>query len=112
MLVYMDGIVIRVPSTNAINKLIHALSSSFPIKDLSRLNYFLGIVVVLNSKGITLMQHKYASDLLNRAHMENYKNVSTLCLLKRNRLILIVNFLMKIMLLNTKLWLDAYIISH
>ena len=52
------------------------LSLSFPIKDLGRLHYFLGIEVTHNSGGITLFQHKYASDLIHRAHMENCKSVS------------------------------------
>ncbi|KAI3509338.1 hypothetical protein L1887_24546 [Cichorium endivia] len=77
MLVYVDDIIIVGSSQQAVDKLIHALSSSFPIKDLGRLNYFLGVEVVHNSGGITLMQHKYASDLLHRANMMNCKSVST-----------------------------------
>lgn len=38
---------------------------------------FLGIEVSHNSGGITLLQHKYGSDLLHRVHMENCKSVST-----------------------------------
>ncbi|GJX93320.1 retrotransposon protein, putative, ty1-copia subclass [Tanacetum coccineum] len=79
MLVYVDDIVIVGSSQSVVDRLIHNLSSSFPIKDLGRLNYFLGIEVAHNSGGITLLQHKYASDLLHRVHMENCKSVSTLC---------------------------------
>ncbi|XP_020251846.1 uncharacterized protein LOC109829137 [Asparagus officinalis] len=77
MLVYVDDIVVAGSSQSAVDQLLRALSSSFPIKDLGQLHYFLGIEVVYNSGGITLMQHKYASDLLHRAHMENCKSVST-----------------------------------
>ncbi|GKA17967.1 retrotransposon protein, putative, ty1-copia subclass [Tanacetum coccineum] len=77
MLVYVDDIVIVGSSQSVVDRLIHNLSSSFPIKDLGRLNYFLGIEVAHNSGGITLLQHKYASDLLHRVHMENCKSVST-----------------------------------
>ncbi|XP_023764983.1 uncharacterized mitochondrial protein AtMg00810-like [Lactuca sativa] len=77
MLVYVEDIVIVGSSQHVVDKLIHALSSSFPIKDLGRIKYFLGIEVVHNSGGIILMQHKYASDLLSRAIMENCKSVST-----------------------------------
>ena len=66
MLVYVDDIVIAGSSVAAVDHLLHALSSSFPIKDLGKLRYFLGIEVSYNSGGITLMQHKYASDLLQR----------------------------------------------
>ncbi|CAH1426225.1 unnamed protein product [Lactuca virosa] len=36
-----------------------------------------GIEVLHNSGGITLMQHKYATDLLQRANMQNCKSIST-----------------------------------
>nr|GEV77655.1 hypothetical protein [Tanacetum cinerariifolium] len=65
MLVYMDDIVIMESSQNVIDTLVRALSGSFLIKDLGRLHYFIGIEVVHNSGGITLMQHKYATDLLH-----------------------------------------------
>ncbi|KAL7615159.1 hypothetical protein Lser_V15G07957 [Lactuca serriola] len=60
-----------------VNNLICALSSSFPFKDLGRIYYFLGIEVVQNLGGVTLMQHNYALDLLRCAHMVNCKSVST-----------------------------------
>lgn len=41
MLVYVDDIVIVGSSQLAIDQLIRALSSLFPLRDLSRLNYFL-----------------------------------------------------------------------
>lgn len=77
MLVYVDDIVIVGSSQRAVAQLIHQLTSSFPIKDLGSLHYFLGIEVAHNSGGITLSQHKYATDLLHRAHMENCKPIST-----------------------------------
>ncbi|GJV76185.1 putative ribonuclease H-like domain-containing protein, partial [Tanacetum coccineum] len=77
ILLYVDDIVNVGSSQTAVDRLIHALSSSFPIKDLRRLNYFLGIEVLHNSGGITLVQQKYASDLLRHTNMENCKGVST-----------------------------------
>ena len=81
MLVYVDDIIIFGSSQAAIDKLIRALALSFPIKDLGQLKYFLGIEVLHNSGGITLLQRKYASDLLHRMNMENCKGVSTPMLL-------------------------------
>ncbi|CAH1450210.1 unnamed protein product [Lactuca virosa] len=72
-----DDIVIVGSSQHAVDQLLCALSTSFPIKDLGRLNYFLGIEILHNSGGIVLMQHKYATDLLNRFNMMNCKGVST-----------------------------------
>lgn len=77
MLVYVDDIVIVGSSPTAIDHLIRTLSSSYPIRDLGHLAYFLGIEVLHNSWGITLVQHKYASDLLKRANMMNCKSIST-----------------------------------
>ena len=45
MLMYVDDIVIAGSSTALVDQLMHNLSLSFPIKDLGRLNYFLGIEV-------------------------------------------------------------------
>ena len=77
MLVYVDDIVIVGSSQKVVDQLIHRLFVSFPIKDLGRLKYFLGIKVAHNSGGITLLQHKYASGLLHHVHIENCKSIST-----------------------------------
>lgn len=77
MLVYVDDIVIVGSSQAIVDQLVRNLFDSFPVKDLGKLTYFLGIEVTYNSGGITLLQHKYASDLLHRANMANCKSVST-----------------------------------
>ena len=77
MLVYVDDIVIAGSSAAAIERLVHTLSSTFPIKDLGRLEYFLGIEAAYKSDGMVLTQHKYALDLLHRAEMENSRLVPT-----------------------------------
>lgn len=78
MLVYVEDIVIVGSSQLLVDQLINFFLSSFPIKDLGRLTYFLGIEAAHNSRGITLMQRKYALDLLHQTHMENCKSISTL----------------------------------
>jgi histone deacetylase 1/2 len=77
MLVYVDDIVIAGSSCSVVDHLLRNLSSSFPIKDLGTLRYFLGLEAAYTSGGMTLSQHKYAEDLLHRAHMEKCKEVST-----------------------------------
>ena len=77
MLVYVDDIVIAGSCSQAVDRLLRTLSRSFPIKDLGRLGYFLGVEATYNSGGMVLSQRKYADDLLHRAHMENCKAVST-----------------------------------
>jgi histone deacetylase 1/2 len=77
MLVYVDDIVLAGSSSVAVEKLVATLSGSFPIKDLGRLEYFLGIEVAYSSSGLVLSQHRYALDLLHRANMEQSRAVAT-----------------------------------
>ncbi|KAK1618045.1 hypothetical protein QYE76_023562 [Lolium multiflorum] len=77
MLVYVDDIVIAGSSSSAVDHVVHTLSATFPIKDLGRLEYFLGIEAAYKSQGMILTQHKYALDLLHRANMENCRAVTT-----------------------------------
>jgi hypothetical protein len=54
------------------------------MKDLSQLNYFLGIEMTYNSWGMTLTQQKYARDILSQVHMETCKLVATpLCVTEK-----------------------------
>jgi histone deacetylase 1/2 len=77
MLVYVDDIVIAGSSTPAVDRLVQTLAQTFPIKDLGLLEYFLGIEASYTSAGMRLTQHKYALDLLHRAHMEGSRAVTT-----------------------------------
>ncbi|XP_071683602.1 uncharacterized protein [Lolium perenne] len=77
MLAYVDDIVIASSSSAAVDKLVQALSDTFPIKDLGPLAYFLGLEASRNSGGMTLTQRKYALDLLHKVGMENCKSTST-----------------------------------
>jgi histone deacetylase 1/2 len=77
MLVYVDDIVIVGSTPHAVDRLVASLSASFPIKDLGRLEYFLGLEASYNSGGMTLTQQKYALDLLHKVNMENCNATST-----------------------------------
>jgi histone deacetylase 1/2 len=50
MLVYVDDIVIAGSSSSAVDHVVHTLSATFPIKDLGRLEYFLGIEAAYKSQ--------------------------------------------------------------
>jgi hypothetical protein len=56
MLVYVDDIVIAGSSSSAVDHVVHTLSATFPIKDLGRLEYFLGIEAAYKSQGMILTQ--------------------------------------------------------
>jgi hypothetical protein len=62
MLVYVDDIVIAGSSQADVDRVVATLSGTFPIKDLGRLDYFLGIEVSYNPRGMVLTQRKYALD--------------------------------------------------
>jgi hypothetical protein len=77
ILIYVDDIIIVSSSSSATDKLLQQLCHEFAVKDLGRLNYFLGIEVHHTSLGLILMQHKYIRDLLLRTNMDTSKGVST-----------------------------------
>jgi histone deacetylase 1/2 len=77
VLVYVDDIIVTSSSNKAIASLLQDLSSSFALKDLGDLHFFLGIEVKKFSQGIGLTQEKYALDLINRVGLKNCKSLPT-----------------------------------
>nr|GEY94786.1 ribonuclease H-like domain-containing protein [Tanacetum cinerariifolium] len=68
-LVYVDDIIIPGNNVFEIEKFKDFLKSNFQIKNLGKLNYFLGIEVIDTDKGICLNQRKYVLDLLTKYGM-------------------------------------------
>jgi len=64
MLVYVDDIIFASSCSRASACLIQLLGTSFPVKDLGPLHFFLGIEAVRDPGGMSLSQSKYAMDLL------------------------------------------------
>jgi histone deacetylase 1/2 len=78
LLVYVDDIIVLSSSATAIPQLIAQLGSSFFVKDLGVLHYFMGIEVSSPSSGrLVLRQRKYALELLARASMLKCSPVTT-----------------------------------
>ena len=69
LLVYVDDIIITGNHSATIRAFISRLNTEFAIKDLGRLNYFLGLEVTYTDSGLFLSQTKYAQDILLRAGM-------------------------------------------
>ncbi|KAJ9535148.1 hypothetical protein OSB04_un001773 [Centaurea solstitialis] len=63
--------------SNGIASLKQSLSSSFEMKDLGDLHYFLGLEVLSDASGVYLCQAKYVSDLLSKAGLSDNKVAST-----------------------------------
>ncbi|GJR76525.1 ribonuclease H-like domain-containing protein [Tanacetum coccineum] len=71
LLLYVDDIVLTASSESLLHQIIGSLHQEFAMTDLGSLNYFLGISVTRDSSGLFLSQKKYASEILERAHMVN-----------------------------------------
>jgi hypothetical protein len=78
ILIYVDDIIITCSKATAIDDLLSLLQSDFSIKDLGRLNFFMGIEVVDTPTGSLLSQKCYILDILCRTNMVVAKLVSSL----------------------------------
>lgn len=76
VLVYVDDILVTGSSRSAIESLVQKLNSLFALKDLSEVDYFLGIQVKRTENGIHLSQKKYVTDLPCKTKMQYAKCVS------------------------------------
>jgi transposase InsO family protein len=77
LLVYVDDIVVTGSDQKGISKIRELLHSSFHMKELGRLTYFLGLEVHYQSEGIFLNQQKYIKDLVQLAGLTNSNSVDT-----------------------------------
>lgn len=79
ILVYVDDQIVTRNNSSYISHLISQLSHVFEMKNLGLLHNFLGIEVNRGATSLFLSQTKYASDLLCRASMLDYKPYSSPC---------------------------------
>nr|KYP38426.1 Retrovirus-related Pol polyprotein from transposon TNT 1-94 [Cajanus cajan] len=77
LLVYVDDIVVTGSDPDAISKTQQMLHSTFHMKELGHLNYFLGLEVHYHPKGIFINQHKYIQDLVQLAGLTNATLIDT-----------------------------------
>ncbi|KAL5556599.1 hypothetical protein UlMin_038835 [Ulmus minor] len=77
VLVYVDDIIVSESYQQEIEKIIQLLNTTFSLKDLGNLSYFLGIKATLVADGLLLGQKKCISDLLIKSKMDNVKPLST-----------------------------------
>ncbi|XP_062102934.1 uncharacterized mitochondrial protein AtMg00810-like [Humulus lupulus] len=73
VLVYVDDTIVTGNNSMELNLFITKLNTSFSLKDLGQLHYFLGIEVFRYNTGIYLSQGKYIAELLQKVQMENTK---------------------------------------
>lgn len=77
VLIYVDDIIITSSHSAAISQLIGDLYSSFALKDLGPLHFFLGVEAIWHSDGLHLSQQRYINDILTKTNMVLVKPVST-----------------------------------
>lgn len=77
LLVYVDDIILMGNNSFHITKFISKIHAKFAVKDLGKLNYFLGLEVSYTDNGLFLNQAKYAYDILQRAGLLESKPAST-----------------------------------
>jgi hypothetical protein len=78
VLVYIDDIIITASIPAAISDLLQQLRMSFAIKDLGKLNYFLGVKVTPLKTSLLLSKRRYILKLLKRTNMLEVKPISSL----------------------------------
>ena len=77
MLIYVDDIIIIGSDSKGIEEVVKDLNTTFALKDLRDLNFFLGIQVLRNQNSILLSQSKYVQDLLAKTEMTDCKGIET-----------------------------------
>ena len=77
LLVYVDDIIITSTDCGLITKLQRMLHTTFHMKDLRQLTYFLGLEVHHRASGIFMNQHKYIQDLITLAGLKDTAFVET-----------------------------------
>lgn len=77
LLVYVDDIIVTASHSQAVDQLISTMSTTFPVKDMGQLSYFLGVEVNHTPSSLHLSHHKYIKDLLSKSNMLLAKLVSS-----------------------------------
>ncbi|KAH9793062.1 retrovirus-related pol polyprotein from transposon RE1 [Citrus sinensis] len=77
VLVYVDDIIVTGSDSEQIQQVITNLQTTFALKDLRELHFFLGIQVTKTDTGLHLSQSKYIADLLNKVKMQDCTPCST-----------------------------------
>mgnify|MGYP000090670834 CR=1 FL=1 len=76
ILLYVDDLVIAGADQDDIGRVKFQLATSFDMKDLGDLHYFLGIEVICTPEGILISQRHYVLSMLFKFGMKNFKFVS------------------------------------
>lgn len=84
LLLYVDDIALTASDDQCLQWIIDSLATEFPMTDMDKLHYFLGIKVDYNRNGLFLSQENYAADIIKRANMSVCKSMLHLLILSQN----------------------------
>ena len=79
LLLYVDDIIITSNNSSFVTEIVSQLGSSFALKDLGCLNYFLGLQIEYTDSGLFVHQSKYAQDLFTKFNMLDCKPCPNPC---------------------------------
>jgi len=77
VLVYVDDLILTGNNNSFLQHVVNSLGTTFSLKELSDLHYFLGVEVIPVQQGLFLSQNRYIHDLLSRLNMAGAKTVNT-----------------------------------
>lgn len=77
VLIYVDGILITRPNNTDLKSFIEKFNTTFTLKDLGELYYFLRIEVLYDTNCVYLSPKKYIRDLLSKVIMLDCKGIDT-----------------------------------
>lgn len=92
LLLYVDDIIVTGNDSSLLHNFISRTHREFAIKDLGRLNYFLGLEVSYTSDGLFVGQAKYARDILERAELLDSKPAPPRWQLENLLLVMVIPF--------------------
>ncbi|XP_024178770.1 uncharacterized mitochondrial protein AtMg00810-like [Rosa chinensis] len=79
LLLYVDDIILTGNSEALISELKLALQTEFEMKDLGKLHFFLGLEISYTPDSLFLSQHKYATELIHKAGLDDCHTHRTPC---------------------------------
>jgi histone deacetylase 1/2 len=77
VLVYVDDLIFTGNNNSFLQHIVNSLSSTFSLKELSDLHYFLGVEVIPVQQGLFLSQNRYIHDLFSKLDMAGAKTIHT-----------------------------------
>ena len=75
--IYVDDLIVASNHEKKLQQLQANLKKSFDMKDLGKINYYLGIKFKQNVAGITILKKNYTQEVLKKFNMDNCKPIST-----------------------------------